>query len=84
MTAASRELLPSTRNQARHHLGRCPRRIGSGKAALNNVAGHLLSTQRRQTGILMDVLTVLRESPSFDNLCFLGRGRMDNVLKAHS
>lgn len=50
---------------ARHHLRRhpvYPRRMGFGNAAFNNVAGHLLSTQRRQTGILVDVHSVLRES----------------------
>jgi len=36
-----------------------------------------------KTGILMDVHSVLRESLKSRNLSFLGRGRMDNLLKAH-
>ncbi len=36
--------------------------MGFGKAAFNNGARHLLSTQWRQTGILVNVYSVLRES----------------------
>ena len=42
------------------------------------------STMGGKTGILMDVHSVLRESLKSRNLSFLGRGRMDNLLKAHS
>jgi hypothetical protein len=43
-----------------------------------------LSTDRRQTGILMNVHPVLRGTLKLRNLSFLGPDRMDNLLKAHS
>jgi hypothetical protein len=44
----------------------------------------LRSTARRQTGILMDVHSVLPGTLKRHNLSFLGQGRMDNLMKAHS
>jgi hypothetical protein len=75
-----------TPDPARHDLCRhpvCPRRNGFGKTPFNNAAGHLLSTPWRQTGILVDVHSVLRESLKLHNLSFPGLDRMDNLLKAH-
>ena len=43
------------------------------------------STMSRQASILVNVHSVLSPaSQSFDNFSFLGQGRMDNLLKAHS
>jgi hypothetical protein len=42
------------------------------------------STVRRQSGILMDVHSVLPWTLKRHYLSFLGQGRMDNQLKAHS
>ena len=41
------------------------------------------STTWRQPGILMDVHSVPLGPLKLHNLSFLGRGRMDNLLKAH-
>ena len=43
-----------------------------------------LSTARRQTGIVMNVHPVPRESLKLRNSSFLGRGRVDNLMEAHS
>jgi hypothetical protein len=42
-----------------------------------------LSTNRRETGILMNVHPVLRGTLKLRNLSFLGPNRMDNLSKAH-
>jgi hypothetical protein len=42
------------------------------------------STMRRQSGIRVDVHSVLRWTLEHHNLSFLGQGRMDNLLKAHN
>ncbi|MBB2704282.1 UNVERIFIED_ORG: hypothetical protein GGE63_002391 [Rhizobium esperanzae] len=60
-----------------------PHSIGFGASALKNGACHLLSTPRCQTGILVNVHSVLRESLKLGNLSFLDQDRMDNLLKAH-
>ena len=44
----------------------------------------VLSTNRCQTGILMNVHPVPPKTLKLRNLSFLGSNRMDNVLKAHS
>jgi hypothetical protein len=49
-----------------------------------DLAHHGLSTARRQTGILVDVHPVLRESLKLRNSSFLAQDRIDNLLKAHS
>jgi hypothetical protein len=41
------------------------------------------STTRRKPGIVMDVHSVPLGQLKIRNLSFLGRGRMDNLLKAH-
>jgi hypothetical protein len=47
------------------------------------LADDMLSTARRQTGILMNVHPVPQESLKLRNSSFPGRDRMDNLLKAH-
>ena len=39
---------------------------------------------RRQSGILVDVHSVLPWTLKHHNLSFLGQDRIDNLLKAHS
>src|SRR6266436_7565425 len=48
----------------------------------HDLSNNSLSTNRRQTGILMNVHPVLRGTRKLRNLTFLGPGRMDNLLKA--
>jgi hypothetical protein len=51
---------------------------------LNNVAHHDLSTGRRQPGILVYVHSAPpKVRQSFSNFSFLGRDRMDNLLRQH-
>jgi hypothetical protein len=49
-----------------------------------DLSDNSLSTNRRETGILMNVHPVLRGTLKLRNLSFLGPGRMDNLLKAHT
>ena len=58
---------------------------GSGPAqpAIHYRTHHLLSTFRRQAGILVHVHSVLRESLLFGDISVHGWGRMDNLLKVH-
>jgi hypothetical protein len=51
--------------------------------AVNHTSHHGLSTFGRQGSILVGVHSVLRESLRFGNISVHGRGRMDNLLKAH-
>jgi len=70
-----------------HGLGRrveLTRNRSLAQAALDHTAHHALSTFGRQGSILMDVHPVLRGTLKLRNLSFLGSGRMDNLLKAHS
>jgi hypothetical protein len=56
-----------------------------GRQPLDQHPTHQLgSTPRCQPGILMDVHSVPPGRLKLHNLSFLGRGRMDNLLKAHS
>ena len=48
-----------------------------------NLLHNPLSTKRRQTGILVDVHSVPPRITEVGNLSFLGRDRVDNLLKAH-
>jgi hypothetical protein len=57
---------------------------GLGHPALHYGANHLLSTFRRQAGILVGVHSVLRESLLSGDISVPGRNRMDNLLKVHS
>jgi hypothetical protein len=57
---------------------------GRGQSAIHHGAHHLLSTSRGQTGILVGVHSVPRESLRFGNISVPGSDRMDNVLKVHS
>lgn len=59
--AIGKETLDPTGNHLRRYPV-CPRSMGFGTTAFNDVASHLLSTPWRQTGILVDVHSVLRES----------------------
>src|SRR5262245_23086706 len=71
---------PSLHDLRRHReLQRC---LGWGKAAFNDRKRHLLSTQRRETGILMNVHSGPPTNLKRDNSSLLGRARMDNLLKA--
>ena len=58
---------------------------GPGRLAHDqHAADEFGSTMRRQSGILVDVHSVLPWTLKHHNLSFLGQGRMDNLLKAHS
>jgi len=46
-------------------------------------ADHLVSTFRRQAGILVGVHSVLPGSVKLQHLTFLGQDGMDSLLKAH-
>ena len=56
---------------------------GISQSAVHHGAHHLLSTFRRQAGILVGVHSVLRESLLFGDISVPGQGRMDNLLKVH-
>ena len=58
--------------------------MGFGKTAFYTDRGHLLSTQRRETGILVDVHSDPPGVLKLGNSSLLGPVRMDNLLKAHS
>jgi hypothetical protein len=47
-------------------VSRCRRSAGFGATAFDNVARHLLSTQRGQAGILLNVHSVVRQSPNLE------------------
>ena len=57
---------------------------GLGHPALHYGANHLLSTFRRQAGILVGVHSVLRESLLSGDISVPGQDRMDNLLKVHT
>ena len=57
--------------------------LGLGKVAFHNRKRHLLSTQGRETGILMDVHSDPPTNLKRGNSSLLGQVRMDNLLKAH-
>ena len=60
--------------------------FGNGLCRLpaQDLSNNSLSTNRRETGILVNVHPVLRGTLKLRNLSFLGPGRMDNLSKAHS
>ena len=76
--------------EARHLFAHRPRAhaCGSGnglrRLPVENQSENVLSTERCQTGILMDVHPVLRGITEVRNLSFLAQGRMDNLLKTHN
>ena len=54
-----------------------------GPRAIHNAAHHLLSTSWGQTGIIVGVHSVLRESLTFGDISVPGLGRNDNLMKVH-
>jgi hypothetical protein len=52
--------------------------------ATEHLPRHLGSTDRRRTGIPMQVHPVPRDSLKLRNLSLPGQGRMDNLLRAHN
>ena len=77
---------PSASKRATHLRtvrGQTPaaRAAAFGVCPLRTCAHNPLSTKRRQTGILVDVHPVLRESLKRRNSSFLAQDRMDNLLK---
>ena len=75
-------LHPPLHDLRRHReFQRC---LGLGKGAFYDRKRHLLSTQRRETGILMDVHSDPPANLKRGNSSLLGRVRMDNLQKAHN
>ena len=79
---------PIAGNPLAHRAGTAPDGAGHRGGALalvNNPPDDVGSTLRRQLGILVDVHSVLPPGNGWlGTISFLGRGRVDNLLKDHS